>query len=1255
MVNPDEDILQQLTQEEPSESPLTLLAANTTTASDAPSGSLNAYRASGASVQPAKDPTEVFKQLHPEAATRIQRFFELADERGLGLKPGSMNRDYGTQAKMYADKQAGLRGAYQNLPVSPPGSSTHMGFATDFSGYKPEKLQAIRELAKEVGLVYGGNWSGKTFDPVHIQLGPGSDVTRYIQGHIDPKAGTVNWEGVRSTQLPEDFIARAIAAAQGQNVPVKEVKVEGAPNATGSVTAAAEPDPRVEEADVKVEVTKKRSKDIDLAKLIKMLDDSTSNSGDMLRNVMQSNAQRQQEQRSRTLSQIAQFDQEQVNKMAEALKSGKPQSYKEGGEFEEGEDTPNLDKLISDLMKQRTTEAEIIDNGFKPRDYDPAKITQALSIISGRAKDPSTELQMQYMLGKLGLNAGVLQSDKYRGYNAGVNIPLSDTSSVNLSGNYGRVMGAYGQEAPASWGVRGSYVKRFAEGGPKLPDRPEYEMTDNSDAVDMTPAGPWERTFQKVTGGRNLQNDLSNIQSRLPTMEDYGKALLHQRDVAQETSELGRHNLREGYTNRDLPQMLLGTGQGVMGLVSPAMTPINAGLDVFVNTAGKFDPRAKAEAELLGLVGTEGTGAAHGSLKTLGDAVVKASERVKLPEASLIALPAAVAAAERPAEAATRSLSPVGLYSHAAEMAEALPQAKGTPEQMRAMLFDKYGVKPAELEGFEEKFFGSPSVTKEELATHFRERMPQVEETILGGKQPFDVNRLKELEKEYAGLKQHPIDDPLFGEDKYNEMIRLMNIRDQSSTQSLYDAADQAMRNGQRAQSQGHKITAEKYFRESEFLNTRAEKLDLEDMGLASPTKYSDRTLPGGENYREVLLKLPYEKKEQDKSGSLLYRNSMPEYKPPEFQSTHWNEPNVLAHIRMSDRTGPNGEKLLHVEEMQSDWGQKGRKEGFVDPQIKLNYDKHIKELDLAQKETENLMKIASDRLGQANPRFEDAIRVVPELKIASDKQSNLYYNIPANPATSGVPTAPYVTSTQGWTDLALKRVLKEAAEGGYDGIVFTPGAEQAKRYDLSQQIDELAHWRSGDEIGLSASGPEGTVLDQHYVSKEKLPSVVGKELAEKILNGEGSSKSVTGYPEEKGVNFISGEGLSVGGEGMKGYYDKIVPTQLQKLVKGYDKDAKLGTMRTNSLPDMLHMPVTDKMREHILKGQKAYMRGGRVGYADGGLVADNGQSPDGTGRQQYDAYGNVSDSQGGPVHAVQYDPDRINMMAQQLHEGTYG
>lgn len=58
--------------------------------------------------------------------------------------------------------------------------------------------------------------------------------------------------------------------------------------------------------------------------------------------------------------------------------------------------------------------------------------------------------------------------------------------------------------------------------------------------------------------------------------------------------------------------------------------------------------------------------------------------------------------------------------------------------------------------------------------------------------------------------------------------------------------------------------------------------------------------------------------------------------------------------------------------------------------------------------------------------------------------------------------------------------------------------------------------------------------------------------------------------------------------------------------------------------------------------------------FADGGLVTDNGQTPDGTGGQQYDAYGNLTEAQGGPIHAIEYNPDHINAIAQQIQEGTY-
>lgn len=84
---------------------------------------------------------------------------------------------------------------------------------------------------------------------------------------------------------------------------------------------------------------------------------------------------------------------------------------------------------------------------------------------------------------------------------------------------------------------------------------------------------------------------------------------------------------------------------------------------------------------------------------------------------------------------------------------------------------------------------------------------------------------------------------------------------------------------------------------------------DSEDDNF-TPTKYGQYTLGGGENYKEMLMTLP------DSKGGV-------------YKDGHFEEPNVLAHIRMKDRTGPNGEKLLHLEEIQSDWHQQGRKKGY--------------------------------------------------------------------------------------------------------------------------------------------------------------------------------------------------------------------------------------------------------------------------------------------------------------------------------------
>ena len=59
--------------------------------------------------------------------------------------------------------------------------------------------------------------------------------------------------------------------------------------------------------------------------------------------------------------------------------------------------------------------------------------------------------------------------------------------------------------------------------------------------------------------------------------------------------------------------------------------------------------------------------------------------------------------------------------------------------------------------------------------------------------------------------------------------------------------------------------------------------------------------------------------------------------KQEQFKSSHWDEPNILVHLRMNTRTDSEGNKVLFLEEVQSDFGQKGKKDGFVEKIDKNN------------------------------------------------------------------------------------------------------------------------------------------------------------------------------------------------------------------------------------------------------------------------------------------------------------------------------
>lgn len=206
--------------------------------------------------------------------------------------------------------------------------------------------------------------------------------------------------------------------------------------------------------------------------------------------------------------------------------------------------------------------------------------------------------------------------------------------------------------------------------------------------------------------------------------------------------------------------------------------------------------------------------------------------------------------------------------------------------------------------------------------------------------------------------------------------------------------------------------------------------------------------LPGGKNYKELLLEL------QSHKGQ------------PFMHESHLGDvPNVIAHMRVSDRTGPNGEKVLHAEEIQSDWHQKGSKHGYNTPETQSQYQaakKHAadmqKEADMAKvrmqmaenAKTSNLYKMGTPedraRIDKAYETYRDQrLDFIPKVMKADKAHDELKQKL-----DNGVPDAPF---KKDWHELALKHLMKHAVEGGYDKLAVTQGKEQVKRWQDERLI----------------------------------------------------------------------------------------------------------------------------------------------------------------------------------------------------------
>lgn len=277
----------------------------------------------------------------------------------------------------------------------------------------------------------------------------------------------------------------------------------------------------------------------------------------------------------------------------------------------------------------------------------------------------------------------------------------------------------------------------------------------------------------------------------------------------------------------------------------------------------------------------------------------------------------------------------------------------------------------------------------------------------------------------------------------------------------------------------------------------------------------------------------------------------------PTYRGGHFDEPNVVVHARVTDRTGPNGEKVLYVEEIQSDWHQAARKDRdrLIDEQLEKERgainrqaneimksigrleitdenvamrDGMINKLTRARREeiakeipkdagyqkaldqmpdlsAEDLLFAYSDRLTNDQKawlrdferRWENDVDGTPAGQAMQDQLIDEYQGWLRNNSLKGVPDAPWKSTAN---ELAVKQILDVAAKEGYDTVAFSPGSEHVKRYGMGQYFDELKATKlSNGKIELIGN-KDGRKVVEKAVDPEDLADYIGKEKAENIM-----------------------------------------------------------------------------------------------------------------------------------------------------------
>jgi len=314
----------------------------------------------------------------------------------------------------------------------------------------------------------------------------------------------------------------------------------------------------------------------------------------------------------------------------------------------------------------------------------------------------------------------------------------------------------------------------------------------------------------------------------------------------------------------------------------------------------------------------------------------------------------------------------------------------------------------------------------------------------------------------------------------------------------------------------------------------------IEDfVGGTSPAKYERYTLPGGEDYKELIFTL-------SKGGQNVGDNFPLQQGATTKQtadklgldtSPHMNIKGEFAHVRFKERDIA-GQKTLAVEELQSDIFQAVKQE-------------NKRTIRLAKENTSNAINIDQ----AARNSFEN----VTEQELLQKAQSEI--------DDKTIKDFPFKNN---WYELATRRLIRYAADNNFEAIAIPEGRVAAARYG------KVGGFADNIEISVFRNDSSPNAKPENYAFTVTY-NKGSKEIVKRVLRGDAIEELKKQFPKsyenfnsdildilnnkytqdeliENSFNYKLSEKQFIGeGKGKFELYDQAIPAYMKKYAKKWN------------------------------------------------------------------------------------------------------